>query len=606
MADPALNMLFSPHALLRADMKENVQALDPLLEVAELDVQHVPQALTRLAAIRKAADDLAELLRPRLAEPGPPVPSACDRPPVPGDRHAEDAQRSEQLLKTLIEVAPASFRVRDATGRYVLANHASGARLRAAQTEIVGRTPHELVAAGYMSLSEAEACERRARDARRHPGSRVDEDCLLNTPSGAQVLHHVTTLSLDKDPFAGWLLETETSLGEREKAEDDRARLERQLLGAQKMEALATLAAGVAHDFNDILGTVVGYAEVAALDFDERGIDCHALDEILKAASRAKELVRRILAFSRQDGERAHAPVKLNALVAEVADHLRLSLPTTVKLEAAISETPCVVMANAAQLKQVLMNLAANSVHALRQGGGTLSFELASCAGASRPLLDHPERPPSPLAILRVTDTGEGMTDATVARIFDPFFTTKARGEGTGLGLSVVHGVVRAHGGSIAVRSEPGRGTLFEIALPAEARAARRRCPTRRSLPTGDETILFVDDEAPLTKIGTRLLTRLGYTVIARTSSVEALEAFRCRSGEIKLLITDHTMPNMTGLELAKAALDLVPGLPIILATGYSEAFLHARAKELGIQFVALKPYLGRDLAFMVRRALDR
>jgi PAS domain S-box-containing protein len=385
----------------------------------------------------------------------------------------------------------------------------------------------------------------------------------------------------------------------------ERRRLEEQLRQAQKMEALGTLAGGIAHDFNNILGVMMGYAEIilngAARD---PGLE-RRVREILAAGSRARDLVNQILNFSRQAPQERHS-LKLTPLIKEALKLLRSSLPANIAMRTDLRSEDDLVLADPTQVHQILLNLCTNAAHALREGGGELEVVLADAA--------EPGGPPLPADLgdgrfylrLTVRDTGHGMQPEVLERIFDPFFTTKKPGEGTGMGLAVVHGIVKRHDGAVGVESEPGKGTAFHIFLPrAEALERPAAAAEPVLLPTRGR-ILFVDDEKPLVDIGREMLEGFGFEVVARTSSVEALEAFRHRARDFDLVLTDQSMPNMTGVELAREILRIRQEIPIVLCTGFSEGLSLERLRSMGIADCIMKPLLKRQLVECVGRLLRR
>jgi len=383
----------------------------------------------------------------------------------------------------------------------------------------------------------------------------------------------------------------------------ERYQMERLLRQSQKMEAIGTLAGGIAHDFNNMLGAMVGYTEMAQLQSHSEK-QKYYLDQVLCACDRAKDLVNQILAFSRQQ-EHEVKPVLLAPIVKEGIKLLRSSLPTTVQIEQGISDSSVAVLADPTQIHQVLVNLCTNAAHAMREKGGILSIGLdredVDSSGRRHFLgLERGE-----YARLTVGDTGCGMDGFIVEKIFDPFFTTKGPGEGTGLGLSVVYGIVKNCGGVIDVSSELGKGTTFRVYLPLIEPSERVEEKVSAAVPGGDERILFVDDEAPLVEVGRMMLTSLGYRVTSRTSSVDALETFRVQPFDFDLVITDMTMPNMTGVDLAREVLKIRPDIPIILCTGFSEIISEEKAKGVGIRRFVMKPIFKMELAWVIREVLD-
>jgi PAS domain S-box-containing protein len=388
---------------------------------------------------------------------------------------------------------------------------------------------------------------------------------------------------------------------ERRQALDAQRKLEAQLAQSQKMEAIGTLAGGIAHDFNNILGIIFGFTEISLSETSRTTPLGQNLEQILKAAHRAKHLVQQILSFGRK-AQTERIPLNASPLIIEALNMLRASLPTTIEICIDIEAT-CEVQADPTQVHQVVVNLCTNAAHAMKEDGGILRISLGSIDfDASVPHLDLS---PGPYIKLSVSDTGKGMTPEVVSRIFDPFFTTKGPHEGTGLGLSVVYGIVRSHQGAITVDSEPGKGSTFNVFLPRiEIRDAFEPEIVMKP-PTGEEQILLVDDERALTDIGRLMLETLGYKVESFTSSVEALKAFEAQPDKFDLVITDMTMPHMTGIKLAKELMRLRPQIPVILCSGFSDLITPEKAREMGIKTMLIKPVSLAELAKTVRQILD-
>ncbi|WP_234990714.1 hybrid sensor histidine kinase/response regulator [Paucidesulfovibrio gracilis] len=375
--------------------------------------------------------------------------------------------------------------------------------------------------------------------------------------------------------------------------------LEEQLRQAQKMEALGTLAGGIAHDFNNILGVIMGYSELIRETLPDDG-NRRRVQEILRAGRRARDLINQILNFSRQ-GPQERKPLKLAPLIKEAMKLLRPSFPETVKVRLNMNASDDLALADPTQFHQIILNLCSNAAQAMGENGGQLTLGLAD-AGPDAPARLHD---PRWYLHLSISDNGPGMDAATRARVFEPFFTTKPPDQGTGLGLSVVHGIVKSHEGVVLLESEPGLGTTFHVYLPrarAEAAAPQVALPT---LQPGRGRVLVVDDEKPLVDIAREMLEGFGFQVTARTSSVEALEAFRFRPNDFDLVVTDYAMPNMTGVELAQELLTLRTDLPVILCTGFSDSISLERAQSMGICDVIKKPILKEKLVQSVSRLLE-
>ncbi len=383
--------------------------------------------------------------------------------------------------------------------------------------------------------------------------------------------------------------------------------LERQLCQAQKVEAIATLAGGIAHDFNNILAAIITNTEMAMDDAPEGSALREHLAIVLKAGFRARSLVRQILTLSYQK-EEERQPVRIDLIARECLKLLRASLPTTIEIPLHRTNGIGFVHADTSQIHQVIMNLCTNAADAMQEHGGRLEIFMGNSDLGSDNSMGLP---PGRYVCLSVADTGHGMDRKTMERIFDPFFTTKAPGRGTGLGLSVVHAIVRSHGGAIDVTSEPGVGTTFRVYLPRcdAAGDAEQEYPASPPPPGGKERILFLDDEADIVSSNQRMLENLGYEVVAGTSSLEALEVFRAQPDRFDLVITDQTMPHLTGERFALEVLALRPDIPVILCTGlgsFSQSGVTEKiARTIGIREVVMKPTERSEMARIIRRVLD-
>ncbi len=392
---------------------------------------------------------------------------------------------------------------------------------------------------------------------------------------------------------------------ERKNTENVKSNLEKQLFQAQKMEAVGTLAGGIAHDFNNILAAIIGYTEIATEDLPPESPIIKDLDEVYKAGNRAKELVKQILAFSRQSKQELR-PVQIHLIVKEALKLLRSSIPTTIEIRQDIDPQSGKVLSDATQIHQITMNLCTNAYHAMRETGGVLAITM-------RPIQikedDHKVKSfnltPGLYVELAVSDSGVGMDRNTIDKIFNPYFTTKKKGEGTGLGLSVVHGIVKSYGGDITVYSEPGEGTTFRLCLPRIVTDINsEKTKTAGTYPTGNERALIVDDEEAIVNMIKRMLTKLGYHITAMTSSNDALQTFQKDPDGFDFMITDMTMPNMNGAELIQRVRVIRPNMPIILCTGFSELIDKEKASSLGIQKYLMKPVVKKELAVAVREVL--
>jgi len=400
-------------------------------------------------------------------------------------------------------------------------------------------------------------------------------------------------------------------ISERKKAEQTKQEEEKRLRQAQKMEAMGALAGGGAHDFNNILTAIIGYADLGREDQLAGHLDVDNYDEIIKAGHRAKEIVRQILSFARHD-EEIYSPVNIEPIVREAVRFIRATIPSTIEIEERLNPRCGVIRCDATQIHQVVMNLCTNAYHAMRESGrGTLRVELQPATLRAHEVLGVAgEVPAGEYAHFLVSDTGHGIETTLLERIFDPYFTTKRPGEGTGMGLSVVLGIVKSVGGDIRVESRVGQGTTFYLYLPClspqEAPSSQPVSPgATAALRHGTGRILFVDDEEPLTRLGQRILEGLGYGVQALTSPTAAWEMFQQDPTCCDLVITDMSMPKMSGADLAQRLLSVRPDLPILLCSGFSETFDAQKAADVGIREFLVKPVSKADLAAAVARCLE-
>ncbi len=380
--------------------------------------------------------------------------------------------------------------------------------------------------------------------------------------------------------------------------------MENRIIQSQKMEAIGTLAGGIAHDFNNILSAILGYAELSMDDARPDSMQMDNLSEIYVAGKRAAELVQQILTFSRRT-DKALQPVQPALIAREVLKLLSATLPATIEIVPRI-HSRSVILGDPTQVHQIVTNLCTNAAYAMETTGGTLMVELTDQA-LDRPSGDDSLSLPSGDYIrLKVQDTGTGIAPEVLPSIFEPYFTTKPEGEGTGLGMAVVHGIVKEYGGEIVVQSEPGQGACVCVYLPILAQQLTHDLPQSRMLPTGHERILLIDDEKPIIQLHQRILKRLGYAVEARTSSLDALELFEKQPEAFDLVISDMSMPKLAGDKLAIEMMKIRPDIPIILCTGYSRMLSEKRALQIGIKALEMKPLKRETLADTVRRVLDQ
>lgn len=397
---------------------------------------------------------------------------------------------------------------------------------------------------------------------------------------------------------------TNVDITERKKAEEEHRIYEARLARSQKLEAIGTLAGGIAHDFNNILSAIIGYSELAMEDLPEESAARESIAEVLTAGDRAKELVRQILTFSRQM-ETERKPVRVQIIVKEALKLLRSSIPRTITIEEHIDKTAGPVMADPTQIHQVIMNLCTNAYQAMMPTGGVMTVSVDSSYVDGHFASLHPELSEGAFVKLTVQDTGTGMDADTVKRIFDPFFTTKEKTKGTGLGLSTVHGIIADMKGTVVVSSNVGAGSTFEVYMPVTATTDDLEEEPDTDLAKGKgETILLVDDEEAILHFTSVMLEQLGYRVVKTSSSLEALRIFQLAPGKIDLVITDQTMPGMTGADLAAEILKVRPSMPVILMTGFSEVISPEEALARGIEEYLEKPFTRSAIASAVQRCL--
>jgi PAS domain S-box-containing protein len=482
-------------------------------------------------------------------------------------------------------------------GKYVAVNDAFLKATGYARDEVLGRTSREIGI--YDNL------EQRARVLHQleTSGSVHGIDVVFRTKNGQprDNLLWVELLTIGAEKFT---LAMSLDVSEQKEATRQQRELEEQLRQTQKLEALGTLAGGIAHDFNNMLGAMISFTELSKLENPDNELLQENLDQILAASKRATVLVRQILSFSRHQKEERKT-LQLAPIVKEALSLLRATLPSTIALEQAIDADVSDVLANATQVHQIVMNLCTNAAHAIRGKHGKITVSLAELSigeGAHKP---HVELEPGKYVRLTITDTGHGMDATTLQRIFEPFFTTKPAGEGTGLGLSVVHGIVKEYGGVVLAESEPGRGTSFVIYLPAVSGAAAEIASDSAEVPRGKgERVLFVDDEVALGNAGRKMLERLGYQATVFGSSVTALLAFRQAPRSFSIVVTDYTMPDLTGLDLIREIHAIRPDIPAIMVSGSSGPIVPEELREAGVLQVLSKPLGYTALAHALCRAL--
>jgi len=392
---------------------------------------------------------------------------------------------------------------------------------------------------------------------------------------------------------------------ERKRMEAEKETLEARLRQVQKMEAIGTLAGGIAHDFNNILSAVMGYTELSLDDVPEGSRPYLTMNEVLTASRRARDLVDQILAFSRQS-EHDNVSLKITPLIKESVRFLKATLPATIRVRTGFDALYDTVLSDPTKIHQVIMNLSTNAAYAMRAKGGELFISLSDKVIQEDDINKYEGLLPGDYIVLSVSDNGVGISPDVMCRIFNPFFTTKPPGEGSGMGLSVVHGIVKSCKGDIKFESKIGKGSIFSVYLPIVAELNNTGFSESSELiPTGDESILLVDDEVSVANMMSQILGRLGYEVTIVNDSRNALNLFKKDSSSFDLVITDQTMPDMTGIQLVEEVLMINPDIPIILCTGFSESVSEELAKSLGVRKYLVKPVLKVDLANAVRQAIE-
>jgi PAS domain S-box-containing protein len=523
---------------------------------------------------------------------------------------AEEELRSHRaFLRLIIDTVPNLIFVKNREGRFILVNKAMAEMYGTTVDELEGRFGADFNAQqDELTVFRAEDLEVLDSEQAIFIPQRV-----VTNADGAQHWYATTKLPL---PGNDHVLGVAVDITERKLAEAERAKMEKHFRQAQKMQALGTLAGGIAHDFNNMIFAILGFVRLALKQAESGSKSEEYLQQIQSAGLRASELVRQILTFSRQT-EQDKKPVHVAGLFKEISKMLRATLPPSLSIEMEVEDAiqhslqeegppQDVILGDPIQVHQVIMNLCTNAAHAMGETGGTLCLRLRTAEidkDQARGLL---EQNPGDYLEISISDTGHGIEPSIIEQIYDPFFTTKPPGEGTGMGLAVVHGIVKSHGGSVSVTSQVGKGTTFTVLLPKLTENEKEQTEAVRQIPTGNEHILFVDDEGLLVQMVGEMLAQLGYRVTARTNPREALELFLANPDDFHLVITDQTMPDLTGIELSRAILEARPEMPIILLTGYSEAASQEKATQLGIEELIMKPVVEEQIAQAIRHVLDR
>jgi PAS domain S-box-containing protein len=507
---------------------------------------------------------------------------------------------SEELFARAFRAGPDALTIVDMrSGTFIEANEGFERVFGRSRAEVIGQTSLELE-------MWADPLEReRARELLYERGSLRDFPIVARRPDGelrdCLMSAEFIELSNGRSVLAIVRDVTDKMRTERAKAE-----LENQLRQAQKMDALGTLAGGIAHDFNNILGAIMAYSELIKMDI-HLPVQIEAyLVELRHAGERAKDLVQQILTFSRRQPQQ-RKPIKLETALRDALNLLRSTLPSTIRIDVRIQPDAPQVLADPTQIHQVITNLGTNASHAMRVSGGKLTIELEGVTVDEAMARAHSDLQARRYARILFRDTGEGIAEETLKHIFEPFFTTKGPGEGTGLGLAVVHGIVREHEGAILVESEAGRGTTICIYLPEHEVALDADAEPHSTLVRANgETVLFIDDEAVLCRSVAGLLERLGYRVTARSDPTDALELFKRSPKAFDLVLTDLTMPGLTGVDIAREVLKIAPKKPVLLMSGFNSTWTAEALQSLGVVELIAKPLSAARLSASLAAALGK
>ena len=511
-------------------------------------------------------------------------------------KQLEVTKENERQLQLLIDNLPARISYVNSEERYVFVNREYEKAFGLKRNQIVGRRVETIIGQdNYIKV-------------KRHihaalSGKQVQfEMSFTGQKDAIQWLEVIYVPDSNPQGYVNGFYVLTLDLTEKKHAEEERSNLEAKLQQAQKMESIGTLAGGIAHDFNNILGIILGNVELSIDDIPIWNPARMNLEEIRTACLRAKDVVRQLLSFARKT-MLEKKPINIISIVKESFKLLRSSIPTSIEIRQNIPKNIDTILADPTQINQVLINLCTNADHAMPDGG-IIEVTLKNVAINKDATAKYSELNPGRYVNLTVSDTGHGISQEKIDRIFDPYYTTKEVGRGTGMGLAVVHGIVEEHNGIIKVESELGKGTTFSIFFPVVAKEAIVETETDEQLPTGDERILFVDDEESIVKISSQRLKRLGYTVESTTSPVEALELLRSKPYQFDLVISDLTMPQMTGDKLVNEILNIRSDIPIILCTGFSQKMDENKAKKIGAADYIEKPIDKHDFAFTIRKVL--
>ena len=519
--------------------------------------------------------------------------AAMEKQSLRDHRTMADARIRHQhhFLQTLMDAIPMSVFYKDLSGVYIGCNTAYAHFLGKSKQEIIGKNVCDI-----FPQSLADKFHEMDASLFEHPGSQQYETRMMGGDGATHDVLFNKAAYMDEDGNLAGLIGAMVDITHLKE-------MEKRLQQSHKMEAIGTLAGGIAHDFNNILSSILGFSELA-LDEVKAGSDLEDdLQEIYAAGKRAKDLVGQILAFARRSDDKFQ-PIQISSLAKEVTKFIRSSVPAIIKIKQNI-QSDAYILGSPTQVYQVFMNLCTNAADAMEENGGCMKIDVTDIKMDGTNSVSPLPLKTGDFVEIRVSDTGIGINQDILELIFDPYFTTKPSGEGTGLGLSVVHGIVDAHGGRIMVDSIPGKGTTFTVCLPITRKERIHSGYISEALPTGSERILLVDDEVAICKVGAQILGKLGYCVTTKTRSLNALALFKSAPDKFDLVITDMMMPEMTGEQLAVEMLKIRSDIPIILCTGYARKVSAESALKTGIKAFTYKPIIKADMAKTVRKVLD-
>ncbi len=506
------------------------------------------------------------------------------------DIRTKELKESQETLKSIMDNSSALIYLKDVRGRYIFVNKKFESLFNIPEHNVIGREDSDIFP------------EESARSFKENDKKVLDcvcplefEECL-ELPDGLHTYISIKfpVCNMEGKPVSVCGITTDIT---------ERKILERKLIQSHKMEAIGRLAGGIAHDFNNILTAIIGNTELILMENESNSFSLN-LQEILKSGIRARELVKQILTFSRYTEEEKKA-INMTSVIEESCRLLRSTLPKTIEIKVKIEGDSLTVFADETHIHQIFMNLCTNAAHSMREKGGTVTVDISGFDITSDNMATYDDLSPGAYIRLSVTDTGHGMTQYIIDKIFEPFFTTKPHGEGTGMGLSIVHGIVKNYGGTIIVSSEPGKGSVFQVLLPRFKDDSVMEEKKNAGISKGSGNILFVDDEEAILNLWNTVMERAGYHVVSFTDSRKALEAFKQDPSRFDIVVTDHTMPELTGFNMAREMLNVRADLPVILCTGFNEEITREKVLQAGIKRFLLKPVEISELTETVKVLLE-